>query len=95
MLIFSAGWQPEMSLWESDSTNGGIGENVKPPVRLFNIFLMSQVSAVGQRRYNLCPGNIKSVQQCMQCKIWCQAECDCQKQDSQYHHTALPLFPSA
>lgn len=69
MLIFWAGWQPEMSLWESGSTNGWLGENTKPPVRIFDVFLMSQVSAMGQRRYDPCPQNTKSVQQCIEWKM--------------------------
>ena len=69
MLIFWVGWLPEMSLWESGSTKGWLGENTKPPLRLFNIFLTSQASTMGQRRYDPRPQNIKSMQQCIQCKI--------------------------
>lgn len=45
MLIFWAGWQLEMSLWESGSKNGWLREKIKSSVCLFSIFLMSQVSS--------------------------------------------------
>lgn len=49
MLIFWAGWQPEMSLWESGSTNGWLRENIKPSVSLFSISLMSPRCPQGAR----------------------------------------------
>lgn len=67
MLIFWAGWQPEMSLRESAQMSGS--ERMWSLLEIIYIFLVSQVSTMGQKRYNPCPRDIKSVQQCIQCKI--------------------------
>lgn len=64
MLIFWAGWQPGTSFWESGSTNVQLREKAKSPMWFFSILLVSQVSTVGQRRYDPWPWNIKSVEQC-------------------------------
>lgn len=66
MLMF---WQPEMSLWESGTTNVWLKEKAKPPIRFFSILLVSQLPTVGQGRYDPCPWNKKSVQQHTQYKI--------------------------